>query len=269
MGIRIGQKIDLISESEFRKTDYEVTGLAYQVHRDLGRFCIEKIYQTSFANLCGENGIKVDVEVPIIVNLDDFIKRYYIDILINNSIIYEFKSLSFLLNEHKTQVLNYLLLSGINHGKVINFGTNSVDYKFVSTTLNTVDRYKLTIDSRHWENTDEDSKWLKELILKMLNEWGGFLDIQLYYDGIYWFRGGKENIVNSINIYQGEKIIGKQNFCLLNSQTAFRLSGITKEKKYYRNHLKQLLSHSSLKILQWINFNHHNIEFETIKKDNK
>ncbi len=269
MGIEIEKKINIISEEEFHELDYDIMGLAFKVHNELGRFCKEKIYQNYFAQLCRENDVaSIETEVSIVVSFKSFIKKYYIDVLINNAIIYEFKSVHSLTDEHKGQALNYILLAGINHGKVINFGASSLGREFISTSLTTSVRYDIIFDTDKWEDVDKDSKWLKNIIIDLIKEWGGFLGIQLFYEAIIFFYGGKNNVVRPIKIICNNHLIGTQNFCLLNKKTAFSLSALTKEKKYYRIHLKKLLNHTSLETLQWINFNHHNIEFETIKKNN-
>jgi len=267
MGIEIKKKIKLISEAEFHKLDYKIMGLVFQVHNELGKFCNEKICQNYLAHLCKENGINsVDTEVPIVVSFENFIKKFYIDILINNTIIYELKSVNSINNEHKRQALNYLLLAGINHGKIINFGTTSIEFEFISTSLTQDSRYNVSLRTDKWINTDIDSKWLKELTINLLKEWGTFLGVQLFYDAILFFRGGKENVVRSIKITCDDLVVGTQNFYLLNNHTAFNLSAMTKDKRFYRKHLEQFLTHTSLDTIQWINFNHHNIEFETIIK---
>ncbi len=266
MGIQFSKNIDYISNDTFHKTDYKVMGLAYDIHNEIGRFFNEKVYQNYLAHLCLKAGIHVDTEIPITVSFKDFRKTFYIDLIVNNSIIYELKSTCLLINEHSRQALNYLMLTGSNYGKLLNFGTESVEYKFITTSLCSEDRYDINIIQSKWIEIDKDSKWLKDVLVQLLNEWGGFLDIQLYYDAICFFKGGKENTYREIEIYYNDNIITTQKFYLLNNSTAFRLSGITKNKQSYRTQLEKLLVYSSINTIQWINFNHHNIEFETILK---
>jgi len=267
MGIKFKNVINHISNKDFHDLDYQITGFAFQTHKVLGKFCDERIYQTCLANLCEKNGIRVNIETPIVVSFKNFVKKYYIDILINNSIIYELKSVVSLTNCHTNQILNYLLLTNCNYGKIINFGGYSVEKEFVTTTLTKEDRFNIFIEDDKWFNTDEDSIWLKKLVINLFHEWGGFLSFQLFYDAIYFFRGGKENIIKPIQILCNNFFIGTQNFHLLNNKTAFNLSSITKDKNknYYKNNLQHFIQNTSLETLQWINFNNHNIEFETLK----
>ncbi len=266
MGIKFNKNINHISKDEYHDLDYKIMGLAFRVHKELGKFWNEKVYQYSLAKLCKENGFDVDVEVPIIITFKNYIKRYYIDILINNSIIYELKATDSIGSNHRNQALNYLIFTDCNYGKLINFGGTSVKAEYVTTSLTRNDRYIFSLMFDKWIDIDDDSKWLKELIVSLLRECGAFISFQFFYDVIYFFRGGKENVVKPIKVNLDKIFVGTQNFNLLNNKTAFNLSCITKieTKNYYKKSLERFLAHSELESMQWINFNHHNIEFETI-----
>ncbi|MDZ7262423.1 MAG: GxxExxY protein, partial [candidate division KSB1 bacterium] len=154
----IEREIKGIGEQEFYEIDYQITGFAYAIHNEIGRLWSEKIYQNELANRCHKAGFKnVETEVPLFVSHEDFYKNYYIDLLIEDSIIYELKTVSRLTSEHDKQVLNYLLLLGLQHGKLINFRPASVQKRFVSTTLCPEDRYSFVLEDRHWFDLEEDS----------------------------------------------------------------------------------------------------------------
>jgi GxxExxY protein len=136
MPIEIKRNIKRISEQEFRKIDYEITGLAFEIHNEFGRLWNEKIYQNELANRCREAGFtNVETEVPVIVTHKDFRKEYSIDLLLQDSIPYALKTVAKLNPEHDKQALNYLFLLGLQHGKLINFRPVSVEKRFVSTPL--------------------------------------------------------------------------------------------------------------------------------------
>lgn len=162
MSIEIEGEIKRIDEQEFYEIDYQVTGLAYAIHNEIGRLWDEKIYQNELANRCRAAGLgNVKTEVPISVLYKDFCKEYYVDLLVNDSIIYELKTVGKLNSEHEKQTLNYLLLLGLQHGKLINFRPASVQKRFVSTTLLPKDRYDFTVHDRQWFELDEDGCCLK------------------------------------------------------------------------------------------------------------
>ena len=121
-----------------------------------------------------------------------------------------------------------------------------------------------SIEDQDWQDLDKNSEWLKQTMLTLLNEWGAFLDTTLFYDAIVHFRGGTNKVVKKIKVINGNHVLGTQKIHLLNESTAFKISSNIKEEKYYEWHLAQFLQHTSLKAIQWINFNHETILFKTI-----
>jgi len=103
-------------------------------------------------------------------------------------------------------------------------------------------------------------------MISLLSEWGAFLDIQLYYDAISHFRGGEEQVIKRIEIVKDSRVLGTQRVHLLNHEVAFKVSAATKTKSFYEQHLRRFLNHTSLKAIQWINFEHNKIVFSTISK---
>jgi GxxExxY protein len=265
MPIEHGLKIKPISEDDFYTIDYEVMGLAFSIHRELGRLWNERIYQNELADRCQKAGFeKVDSEVPIHVSYQDFTKVYYVDLLLNDAAIYELKTVHALTGEHHQQTLNYLFLLEMQHGKLINMRPPSVEHRFVSTRLTPRKRHDFMIDDRHWQELDEDSLWLKQLMMDLLNEWGAFLEVTLFYDAVAHFRGGEENVLKKIEVVNGSRVLGTQKAHLINSEIAFKITSMTKDEKYYEHHLSRFVQHTRLKAIQWINFHHDRIVFKTV-----
>jgi hypothetical protein len=119
---------------------------------------------------------------------------------------------------------------------------------------------------RHYLTIDDDSSWLKNMIVTLLKEWGAFLDINLFYDAINHFRGGKENVVQEIKVMYNSHVMGEQSIHLLNPKVAFKISAVTKEFELYEKHLRRFIKYADIKAIQWINFDHHEIVFKTILK---
>lgn len=267
MPIEYAFKPKPISEDDFHILDYKVMGLVFSVHQELGRLWNEKIYQKELAYRCQKAGFeKVATEEPIRVSYKDFLKLFYIDLVLNDAVIYELKTVQTLTGEHQQQTLNYLFLLGLQHGKLINMRPSSVESRFVSTGLTFDKRYNYTIEDQYWQELDEDSVWLKRLVVNLLNEWGAFLDTSLYYEAIKHFRGGEDNVVKTIEVRNSNHIIGKQKVHLINSEIVFQISSMTKDEKYYEHHLRRFLHYTSLNAIQWINFNHDRIVFKTISR---
>ncbi|MSR64405.1 MAG: GxxExxY protein [Verrucomicrobiae bacterium] len=267
MPIECLQTILPIERDAFYDLDYQVMKLAFEVHNDMGRFWDEKIYESALAARCRSTGLgSVATQVPIRVSYQDFTKTYEVDMLLNQSVVYELKAVETLTGEHRNQAINYLLLLGVNHGKLVNFRTESVQHRFVTTHLTSARRRQITVDDRRWKNTNGDSGWLKDLVLALLEEWGAFLDIQLFYEAVCHFRGGEDKVVKRIAVSDGAQSLGSQRAHLLDDVTAFKFSAITGDQKAYEQHLRRFLNYTNLHCVEWINLNHHQITFATVTK---
>ena len=76
MGVRCKENLDCKSQDEFHAVDEIVTGYAFDIHNEIGRFCDEKIYQEILAGKCRDASIKADREVEIVLTYKDFVKNY-------------------------------------------------------------------------------------------------------------------------------------------------------------------------------------------------
>jgi GxxExxY protein len=267
MPIAVGTQLRVISQDEFHGIDRKVMSLAFDVHRELGRFCDETIYQTELACRCRESGFgAVSTEVPIRACYQDFTKTYFADLMVEQSAMFELKTAAAITQEHRKQALNYLLLMGLNHGKVINFRPASVEYEFVSTKLTSQRRRQFTTNLKRWLPLDSDSEWLRRRVGDLAADWGVFLDVELFYEALVHFRGGEKKVIQRIALEKNGRRLGRQRAHLLNHAAAFKLSAITRNTAAFERRLRKFLALTQLQAIQWINFNHHIIEFTTITK---
>jgi hypothetical protein len=126
------------------------------------------------------------------------------------------------------------------------------------------DRYDIVFDDKQWIELDEDSIWLKMRIIELLKDWGAYLEISLFYEAIYHFRGGEDQVIKDIEVVRNETKLGNQKVHLLNPNVAFKLTAITKGIENYGRHLSRFIRLTHLNAIQWINFNHQVISFKTI-----
>ena len=67
---------------------------------------------------------------------------------------------------------------------------------------------------------NKPSFWLKQKTIDLLNDWGAFLQADLYRDAVTHLLGGVEAVVRKVNIYSDEQLLGEQEVYLLTaSQT--------------------------------------------------
>lgn len=96
---------------------------AIKVHRSLGPGLLESVYERALAHELKKRGLKVDVQIPVTFTDDDIVfdEGFRADLIVDDSVIVELKSVDALKDLHKKQLLTYLRLSGHKLGLLINF----------------------------------------------------------------------------------------------------------------------------------------------------
>ena len=105
---------------------YEIIGCAYEVHRTLGPGLLESVYQKALVQELKLREFNVKSEVNIEINYKgvNVGSDLRLDIIVNDTIIIELKSVETILPIHKKQLLTYLRLTNLQLGLLINFNTN-------------------------------------------------------------------------------------------------------------------------------------------------
>ena len=256
-----------IAQDEFAAIDYEVMRHAFASQNELGRLCDEVIYQNDLAARLQAAGLDpVRTEVPVTVSHRDFSKTYFLDLIVRDSAVYELKTLAYFAAEQDTQLLNYLFLGGVNHGKLINFRPPRVESRFVNTNLTHKLRRQCMIDLRRWKESSEASANLRTTFVGLLEDWGAFLELPLYLEALVHFFGGEKAVLKKLPLTREGIRLGDQRFHLVAPDTAFRLTALTDDPSPYEHELCSLLRFSPLRAIQWINMNHHDIGFVTLTK---
>jgi len=113
---------------ELNRITEKIFGVALEVHRTLGPGLLESTYATCLMYELIQLGLKVESQVtlPVVyknVNLDC---GYRLDLLVDNEIVIELKSVDTLLPIHTTQILSYLKLANKTLGLLINFNVHKL-----------------------------------------------------------------------------------------------------------------------------------------------
>jgi GxxExxY protein len=255
-----------LDQKAFYALDEVVMRHAFDIHNELGRFCDERIYQEELAYRCAASGFEVLREPMIAVKHRDFCKQYFLDLLIQAGSIYELKAANSLHGNHEAQLINYLLLSKLRHGKLINMRTGSVEYRYVSTRLTETDRQRYTFNLNEWNGTDPAAISLQCLLDDLLSDWGAFLEIQLYREALIHFLGGIDQVVKPMAIRVGGRFVGTQQISFIAEDIAFHLSAIKIHHASYQTHMNRFLEHSSIKKIHWVNFHGSEIQLKTLER---
>lgn len=114
-----------MSENEISS---KIIGAAIEVHRQLGPGLLESSYEKCLAFELKELGLEVQtqVAVPVVYKGIKLEVGYRLDIVVENKVIVETKTVSELLEIHKAQLLTYLKLTGLKLGLLINFNSIKV-----------------------------------------------------------------------------------------------------------------------------------------------
>ena len=101
-----------------------VVDTALSIHRELGSGLLESVYEIVLTRALLQRGLRAARQVAIPIEYDgiQFQEAFRADIVINNMVILEIKSVENLNNASKKQLLTYLRLTGMKLGFVLNFG---------------------------------------------------------------------------------------------------------------------------------------------------
>jgi GxxExxY protein len=96
---------------------------AIEVHRQLGPGLLESTYRTCLAYEVRQRGMTVAIELAVPLRYKDVTldSGYKLDLVVNNIVVVEIKSVSALVPVHKAQLLTYLKLTGYPAGLLLNF----------------------------------------------------------------------------------------------------------------------------------------------------
>jgi GxxExxY protein len=113
---------------EINQITHEILDSAYKVHSVLGPGLLESAYRACLVYELRKKGLKVEEEKPLPLIYEE-VKLdcgYRIDILVENKVVIELKTVDALNDVHTAQVLTYLKLSGNKVGLLLNFYTKSL-----------------------------------------------------------------------------------------------------------------------------------------------
>lgn len=115
------QSITMFKENEIGKL---IVDAAISVHKELGPGLLESVYEIILAYKLEKSGLSVkrQVSVPIECYGVKFEEGFRADIIVENKVIIEIKSVETINKAHKKQVLTYLKLTKLKLSYLLNFG---------------------------------------------------------------------------------------------------------------------------------------------------
>jgi GxxExxY protein len=114
-----------MTENEIAKI---IVDAAFQVHKRLGPGLLESVYEVILAHELKKRGLNVKRQVPVPIVFDEikFNEGFRADLMVEEKVIVELKSVEKVSSVHKKQLLTYLRLADKRLGLLINFGTELI-----------------------------------------------------------------------------------------------------------------------------------------------
>ena len=260
MPIIIRTPLRRLSQAEFGDLAYAVMGCVFQIHSELGRFFDEKIYKRELAHRYPG----VQLEVPIEVTYASFKKLQYLDVLVEGGGPFEFKAVEAFTPRHSAQLLHYLLLTELPHGKLVNLRKEAVEHEFVNTTLTRADRIQFAIDEARWNDRTPGASRFLEVLTALLRDWGTGLDLQFYEEALIHFLGGEAQVLVNVEVRTAEHPLGHQRMDLAAPRVAFAVTALREVDPDFETHARRLLRHTDLEAILWANISLKLVTFTTI-----
>ena len=106
----------------------EIIDACLKIHKALGPCLLESVYETVLAFELKSRGIEVKLQVSVPVRYEDVLLEvgFRADMIVNDAVIVELKSVENIMPVHKKQLLTYLRLSDKRIGLLINFNTELI-----------------------------------------------------------------------------------------------------------------------------------------------
>ena len=111
------------NESWYNSLTERIIKCAIEVHKELGPGLMESVYEVCLKKVIADDGLNVKSQVIVPVHFRGEIldKEFVIDLLVEDEIVLELKSVEVILPVHEAQLVTYLKLSGKKLGLLINF----------------------------------------------------------------------------------------------------------------------------------------------------
>lgn len=117
-----------LTTSKLNDLVYQVTGAAIEVHRALGPGLLESIYSECMQHELSLRGIDFVAEKRVPINFKELktSTNLRLDLLVENILVIELKSVKEILPIHEAQILSYMKLLNLPKGLIINFNVTNI-----------------------------------------------------------------------------------------------------------------------------------------------
>jgi len=115
---------------EYNDLTEAVIGCAYRVYNKMGFGFLESVYEKCLLIELRKAGLDAEAQKPITVYYEgEIVGQFVADIIVNDAVIIELKSVRRIVKAHEVQLVNYLVATGKPVGLILNFGETKVEIK--------------------------------------------------------------------------------------------------------------------------------------------
>ncbi|MBM4166280.1 MAG: GxxExxY protein [Ignavibacteria bacterium] len=120
-----------MSELIYKDESYQIVGVCMEVHRQLGKGFLEIVYKDAIEYEFQKRNIPFEREKEFLIHYKEITlpHKFFADFVAFDKIILEVKCGSGIAEEHISQTLNYLAVSKLKLGLIVNFGKESLETK--------------------------------------------------------------------------------------------------------------------------------------------
>ena len=122
---------------EYEKVTETIIGCAYRVYNKMGFGFLESVYEKCLLIELRKADLDTETQKPITVYYEgEVVGEFIADIMVNDAVLIELKSVRRIIKAHEVQLVNYLVATGKPVGLILNFGERKVEIKRKVKDLN-------------------------------------------------------------------------------------------------------------------------------------
>ena len=115
---------------EHEELTKKIIAAAYHVYNKMGFGFLESVYEKCLLIELRKAGLQAESQRPIVVKYEnEVVGEFKADIIVEDTIIVELKSVKQIMQAHEVQLVNYLVATGKPVGLILNFGEQKVEVK--------------------------------------------------------------------------------------------------------------------------------------------
>lgn len=119
-------------QDRFSEITKAILGCCFDVINTLGSGFVESVYRNALVIALDDNGLEVSVERGFeVVYRGRKIGIFVPDLIVEKQVVVELKSCEQLIREHQAQLINYLAVTNLSVGLLVNFGERKLEYRRV------------------------------------------------------------------------------------------------------------------------------------------